>query len=652
LNGWVAALIPLAFASAVLVVPGYATVRTLGFRGLHAWAFAGPVSVPIIAGAALISPFVGVSWSILGVLAMTLIACAIALILRLSLRSRSVAATATLRLPARGAVIVALMVAGILIAGQFVLIVVDPENISQTFDNIFHLNAARYILDTHNASPLSVSQLTRAEASGLTFYPAVWHAIVALVAETTGTSLAIASNSVMIAAGALLWPASLMMLGVMVFGRSRAYAVALGILAAAAPAFPILMIDYGVLFPYFLALCTLPAIVAGTLAVLGLVDRSPAFTIAPWIIVLAAAVPGLLMVHPAAFVAWLLLAGVAAIVAFVRFVRRRPGTRQVWIATAALAAAGVAGLFLWRNLRPRIEENLWPPSETVGQAIGEVLTLSMERAQIPVALTVATLVGAYIAWRRGTVAARIAVGYLAILMALYVITASMQWLGLRRDIAAAWYDNSPRLAALIPLMAIPIAAVGIEALWRWLVRRTPDRFSTPGTAPNALLIAVCCVGLIAATQLISIPNAIERARLMYVPTDTSPLLTTDELALIQQLPQLVPEDAIIAGNPGTGTAMAYALADREVLHPSVVIDLNDDIILIDEETNEAAPGSAVCAALERTGVEYVLDFGRQEINSESHPYPGFQRLASSDAVALVKAIGDARLYEVVGCESD
>ena len=651
MSEWLGALGAILVAGAIIVVPGYAVVRILGFRGLHAWAFAGPVAVPVIAGASLIAPLVGLPWSVWALLAVAGVACLIALALRLSLR-KWIGLRPTTRPRAGGALAVGLVLGGILIAAQFVLIVGDPRNISQTFDNIFHLNAARYILDTQNASPLSVSQLTQGVSDRITFYPALWHGVVALVAGSTGASLAVASNAVMIAAGALVWPASLMLLGTQIFGRTHAYVVALGILSAAAPAFPILMIDYGVLFPYFLAVCTLPAIIAGTLALFGLTQRTPGSTFVPWLVVLAAAVPGLLLVHPSAFIAWLLLAVIAAIVAFVLFARRRPGRRRIAIAAVALGVAGVAGFALWRALRPAIDLNLWPPSQTPGQALGEVLTLSMQRAQIPVLPAAAMLLGVVAAWRRGTVGSRIAVAYLAVLMVMFIITTSMQWLWLRRAIAAAWYDNSPRLAALIPLMAVPIAALGVEAAWRWFVRRGPRRVTTHGAPAYATLVAVGCVALVAATQLISIPNAIERARYVYIPSESSPLLTPDEFALLRELPELVPSDAVIAGNPGTGTAMAYAIAGIEVLHPSVIIAMNDDITLIDNETNDASPGSPVCGALQRTGVNYVLDFGTQQINGENYQYPGFEDLDNSEAVELVKQIGEARLYRVVGCDGE
>ena len=642
-------ILPIAVAAAVVIVPGYAIVRLLGFRGVPAWSLAAPVSVPIIAGASLVAPLAGLTWSLLPVLAMTVIGGILALVLRVTL-GRWWRRGEDIRPRGGATVVTGLAVGGALVAAQFVLIVGDPQNISQTFDNIFHLNAARFILDTGNASPLSVSQLTQSGASGLTFYPALWHGLVALVAQSSGASLAASSNAVMIAVGALVWPASVMMLGVMVFGRRPAYVVALGILTAAAPAFPILMIDYGVLYPYFLAVSTLPAILAATLAMLKLVSRSPWIAPAPWLLVLLAAVPGLLLVHPSAFIAWVLLAMVSAFTAFVGFARARPKRRSLWIAASGLVIAAVVALLLWRQLRPPVPEDIWPPSQTPGQAIGEVLTMSMERAVIPVVLAVCVLAGAVLAWRRGTAAARTAVGFLVVLGTLFVVTSSMQWLWLRHDIAAGWYNNSPRLAALIPMLAVPIAALAVDALWSWLVRRAPARYSAAGTPSYFVLVGIGCIALIAVTQFISIPNAIQRARHVYIPSEASPLLTPDEFALLRKLPDLVPADAVIAGNPGTGTAMAYAVSGIDVLHPAVIIDMNDDIALIDSAANEASPGSAVCGALDRTGVNYILDFGTQQINGENYRYPGFEDLDRSDAVALVDEIGEARLYEVVGCE--
>ncbi len=55
----------------------------------------------------------------------------------------------------------------------------------------------------------------------------------------------------MIVAAALVWPAGIVFLTVTLFGPHRVLVIAAGVLAAACPAFPLLMIDYGVLYPIF-----------------------------------------------------------------------------------------------------------------------------------------------------------------------------------------------------------------------------------------------------------------------------------------------------------------------------------------------------------------------------------------------------------------
>ena len=54
----------------------------------------------------------------------------------------------------------------------------------------------------------------------------------------------------------------------------------------------------------------------------------------------------------------------------------------------------------------------------------------------------------------------------------------------------------------------------------------------------------------------------------------------------------VPEDAVIAGNPYTGTGLAYAFANRRVLMPHMLMYLTKDGHVVNEGLDEAdAAGS-------------------------------------------------------------
>ena len=61
-------------------------------------------------------------------------------------------------------------------------------------------------------------------------------------------------------------------------------------------------------------------------------------------------------------------------------------------------------------------------------------------------------------------------------------------------------------------------------------------------------------------------------------------------------------------------------------------------------------GGAVCDAVERTQVRFVLDFGPREVQHLGpHVYPGIADLETSDAFELVDQEGEARLFELMAC---
>lgn len=144
-------------------------------------------------------------------------------------------------------------------------------------------------------------------------------------------------------------------------------------------------------------------------------------------------------------------------------------------------------------------------------------------------------------------------------------------------------------------------------------------------------------------------QAVESASPLYRYTDDSPLLTTDELALIERVPESVPADAVIVGSPWTGVALTYALVDRDVLMPHTLTTTTEDANLINDGLRSAVAGSDVCQAVDDLDAEFVLDFGAQEVNDGTHVYPGLRNLSSSRALELVDSEGEARLYRVVAC---
>lgn len=626
----------------IVLIPGILVALVLGMRGLAAWALAVPAGVTIIVLAALAAPFVGMQWGIAPVLLVAVIIAVIAAGLRALLWRGTTARPTFPRISA--AALAALGGAVIVVLVQLAAVMGDPQNISQTFDNIFHLNAIRYALDTGSISPLTIGSMTSAPTNGLPFYPSGWHAVATLVVQLTGASIPIVSNAVMIFFAAAVWPLSIVLLVRTLFGPSTAILVTAAAASVALPAFPLLLVEYGVLFPYMMSL----SMIAVPIALVIETCRQTSWR-ARWPFVVAGlgTLPGIAIAHPGGFVALLVFTTVVLGVFWVRLLFSQIATRRKIVASVWAAAYAMVTLASWYVLRPPAAARTWGPTETAGQAIGEVLTVSVWSAPVNIVMTVLVITGCVVALRRRTAMDWIALGFLAAAALLYIAVSGVPY-PLPRDIlTGAWYNNAPRLAALLPIAWVPLAAIGGARLWEHL---TSVLARVPKPRLRTVLGAVIAVVvLIVVPQVGSMRQAVASAGGAFAVSEESPLLTSDELALIERVDDEVPEDAVIMGSPWTGTALVYALAERRVVMPHTLMDITDDMSLLLDGLDTALAGSAVCDAVERLGVEYVLDFGTQEINGGEHEYKGLDRLAASAAVDEVDSVGDAVLYKVVVC---
>ena len=294
---WVSILPALIVTGALLFLPGLLLGFLLRLRGMRLLALAPALSVSLVAVAALAAPFVGIRWSILPVLILTAVAAVAAYFW-----SKHVGKPALLRQSSNArqlvAVIVSIVVPALLIAFVLVRSMHDPEFFSQRYDNFFHLNAVQYVLDTGNASPLWLGSMT--SPAGVPFYPSGWHAMVSIIVALSGASVPLASNAMIIVVAAVVWPIGAVFLVRELLGRNQILTVIAGALAAAFPAFPFLLLHYGVLYPLFLGLAVAPAaiVVAWWLLRPGRVPRRQ-----DWALLLVLVVPGLGVAHPGALMA-------------------------------------------------------------------------------------------------------------------------------------------------------------------------------------------------------------------------------------------------------------------------------------------------------------------------------------------------------------
>ncbi len=644
---WLSLCVVVVAAATVLAVVGGVLSWAVGLRGYWAVAAAPAFALTVIGIASTAAPWVGLAWSPIPVLAVTAL---LAVVLRLARRALGLSPGAIRDGRARvdSWLGLGLALAFVFITWRICVVIGDPGNFSQTFDNIFHLNAVRYVLDTGNASSLHLGRMTSPSGT-LPFYPAAWHAFTALVVGMTGASIPVGVNGVTIVIAALIWPLGAVLLARTLFGTRPLVSVAAGVTAAVIPAFPFLLMDYGVLYPFQLGLALLPVGLAAALRAMGLVSTAaPALPKPWWALILAGTVPGMTLAHPGAFVALLALT-LPMVVAFAWSLLR---TARSWRRLAVIAGLVVylgAGLALLRILRPPAEARGWPPTLSIGEAIGQVVTVSMWYAVPVLVVAVAVLAGVVWSVIVHTRPSLLALAMYVIAAGLFVVVSAVDYWPLRDVLTGSWYNNIPRLAAILPITMVPLAALGVDRTWA-LVKRSARR--APATRRRALAVAGAAVGA-AAVVAAAVPVSSVTAGMygVYAITADSALVSTDESALLARLDDHVPPGATVAGSPWTGTSLAYALAGRPVLMPHTLMEISPELEQINDGLDTAVAGDEVCRALQDRNVRFVLDFGSREVFPGQHDYPGLDALATSGAVTPVDSEGDARLYEITACGS-
>ncbi|UKA65454.1 hypothetical protein LFT44_13105 [Arthrobacter sp. FW306-05-C] len=661
-------------ALVLLFIPGLAVAVAARLEGLRIFALAPGISVSIVAISAVAAPFLGLSWSLLPVLGTTAVMTGLALAASFLVARKSNKVGARHSGRPQWSVLavsaVSVILAAVLVSRRLIKAIGQPESFSQTFDNVFHLNAIRYILDTGSGSSLTLNAMT-----GASSYPAAWHDLVSLLVSVGGGGIPASVNVVNIVVAALVWPLGCIYLAQAIWGNRPAICISAGVLSAAFGAFPISLLDFGVLYPNFLAVALLPLVVGISVEVLGL-SPAPIRSRFIGVLVLLAVLPGLSLAHPSAAMAWIAMMTPAAAYVYVRLVARTLASsrgRRRALNLAALVAVLVGTVMvvrlLWNLVRPPAEAAFWPPVETTGQAIGEVIASSAIGRPVGWAVLALTLIGIYVTirsrrqlWWLGTYAV---VGFLFVVVSSFPADQfRMYWTGI-------WYNDPPRLAALLPLVTIPLASRGAVCIWDLFFKSSvrgmealqrkrlarPEGAATDRAAVRQVATYSTVAGLLmvlalgAATQRANVRQAQDAMAGSYRLAADSPLVSQDELKLIDRLPNEVPKDAVLVGNPWNGSSLAYALADRKLIQLHILSAVPEGTAALLNGPTPAKDDPATCPAVRKLNIDYILDFGHREVHGRDNGYKGLDNLIASGLATLEDSEGEAKLYKLHLCDS-
>ena len=583
-----------------------------------------------------------------------------------------------------------------LVAVNFVLGVHDPDAPSQTIDAGFHYNAVLAVLHSGFPDGGHVGAASGAAATG--WYPPLWHDLTALTSALTGVNVAIGANAVGWAIGGVVWPLSMVWLCSRILPHARLITtLALGLCSGAITLFPYIMLSYGVLWPNVLSLAAMPAGIALTLMVMHLMPRSPqaledissagmaadgatldeieeaavrhGAVLGPglswWTVLFVGflGVVGMFFAHPGAVFALGIWAFIGAVMHSVRLVvrSRARGPRQLrrsllWLLLGWLVVLGVwAAMDLVPALNAVRDFN-WHNLMTMNQAMGQVLTLSTIITKANWALGAATLWGFYrllkvprLRW--------LLVSHVFLVFLYMLCAGSSGWLA--RELTGFWYNDAQRVAALIPITAVPLAAIGItsgaDALGRVVGRVSHDLFGRMLSPRRAL--GVAALGMLVVVSVIPNQGLGQGAAVLhdrYTNQNYSQLMVTaDEQVLYEKLATELPAGETVLGSPFTGAQFSAIWSGHGVVIPHTSSNPTPDVALVSEEFKSFTTNRAVCAALKRLKVGAVVD--DQDLfwvtDKRQANYAGLVKLFKTPGLTPIGYGSSIVIYRVGACRS-
>lgn len=703
IQAWGVALAPAFVAAVLLVVPGLLVNLGLGARGFDALGLAPLSSLGVLAVATRMVPVVVGRWSLAAVSVSLAVLTSIAVLGRIVIARR--AGDTAFRRPEVSAHwwvprqrtiwwLAAVGLAAGLVAANFVLGVGDPGRPSQTIDAGFHYNAVLSVIASGFPDGGHVGAASGAAATG--WYPPLWHDVTALASSLTGVNVAIGANAVGWAIGGLVWPLSMVWLCSRVLPHARLLTtLALGLCCGVITLFPYIMLSFGVLWPNVLSLAAMPAAIALMFMVLRLMPRSPnaqddinssgaaadgatldeieatavqrGLAVGPglsWWTVLSVGFlgcVGMFFAHPGALFALGIWALIGAVMLSARLVvsSRLRGPRQLrrsllWLFLGWLVALGLwAAMSLVPSLNAVRDFN-WPELMTMNQAMGQALTLSTLITKAQWVLGAATLWGFYrllsvprLRW--------LLVSH-SFLILLYMLAAgSPTWVA--RELTGFWFNDAQRVAAMIPMTAVPLAALGItsgaDVLARFVARVSSDVFDRTLSSRRALGIAV--VGVLMVAGALSPSHIGQGAAVLHDryrnQNFSHRMVTADEQVLYKKLSTEVPAGKTVLGSPFTGAQFSAIWSGHAVVIPHTSSNPTPDVRLISLRFKAFTTDPAVCAALKRLNVGAIVDDSDrfQAKDERQASYSGLVNLAKTPGLTRIGRGVTAATYRVGDC---
>lgn len=597
----------------------------------------------------------------------------------------------------RVAVFVLYVVIGIIVTSVVFIGSLDsPGSFAQEFDNIHHLGITQAFLSWGDWSSLdAVLYPTPADQAinplpESSYYPSAWNILAAMGAQITGVSAPVAVNAINFAICAFVFPASMCCFMDRIF-RDRLRITVFGSFACLAfAAFPWAFFVFGPLYPNMLGFALLPVLLAMFITVFES-GASPKRRIQHAALFLLGIASCAFSQPNAVFSAAALLApfcvwkAMAAVDSSALSPERKPAARTAagLVCAAAIITIWVAAYNL-PFLQGVVQYN-WPAFRSLDGGFADIASGAL-RLDAPQACLMACAGVGVLATFFDRKRLWLSIGFFLACL-IYVVDVSSDGY-LKHLLSGFWYTDSLRVAAFLAISAVPLVAMGLDAvasglsrLFRQLVASHLAQRVVRGVLCAVIGLGFVCIvyspmlsaGLAlgsaesddgnASDSQGAFPHMIEVLARMN-DSQADDIYDSDERAFVEEVIDAVPSGSLIVNVPDDGSAFAYSVDGANVYYRylrtyGVDYETSESVAIRNGLANYEEDES-VRDAVEAIGAEYVLllDQGDEGNSDRSRRYlftyedgKNWQGILSitdeTPGFEVVLAEGDMRLYRIL-----
>ncbi len=556
-----------------------------------------------------------------------------------------------------------------------------PLSFAQTYDNAHHLGEVRSFLESGNWSPLATTLYPEAQDSafnplpGTSFYPSVWHMTAALIASALDAPVALAENATNFLFAFVVLPAAMHAFLTCIFGNNHIILLAGSVFSIAFAAFPWGFFTFGPLYANVSGYAMMP--IEALLFMSIFKDCATMPCRARYVTLSAIGLVGLACAHPnsvfslAVFLIPFCLERICSAVDGAKMDHRR----SVRMKAACCLAFCIAAVAVWSALycAPFLHDvvsHRWAAFATLPESLVNLSNLTVKGAAAQPVLAIIACVG--IAFSPMRKEHRWLVCSLCLFSLIYVVCVTTEGFP-KHFLAGFWYTDSYRIVASMFLAIVPLAAMGVQAIFGIAKLGIAKAFAPHDKKRRPLSSQVIVVGTLLFVFLLpaivaptsSSPTGLSDVSASLTKTykfSESQVYSTSEREFVAKVQQVIPHDAVLINEPNDGTAFAYGADGLNIVYRDMrgyasAQNESPDSTIIRERLNEIATDEEVAQAVRNTGAAYLiqLDHGADEheskylfsynpdewkgIDAVTDDTPGFE---------VVLSEGDMRLYKISG----